>query len=435
LKFYNREIELENLHHIQKLSQKKAQMTLLIGRRRVGKTTLIKEAYRDRVYFFVSKKNEAILVNEYIEILQNSLNIKIFGEFKEFSKLFEYILELSVSKSFTLVIDEFQEFFYINPSIYSDIQNLWDSYKERSKINLIFCGSIYSLMSKIFENSKEPLFGRVTNKIVLKPFRVSITEKILKEHNPNYSKDDFLLFFILTGGIAKYIEIFVDNSALDFESMLNLIFKENSLFLDEGKNILIEEFGKEYATYFTILSLIASSKTSRSEIESIIGKNVGGYLDRLQNEYSIIKKVKPILAKEGSRVVKYEIIDNFLNFWFRFIYKYKSAIEIENFDYVKEIVKRDYTTYSGKFLEKLFIERLKESKKYSQIGSYWERGNRNEIDIVAINEIEKKLLIAEVKRDKNRINLSILKEKSKKLIQKFKGYEVEYRGFSLENLG
>jgi len=409
-------------------------MTLLIGRRRVGKTTLIKKAYRDRVYFFVSKKSEAILIKEYIEILQDALNIKVLGEFREFGKLFEYILELSTSRSFTLVIDEFQEFFYINSSIYSEIQNLWDSYKETSKINLIFCGSIYSLMSKIFENSKEPLFGRVTNKILLKPFKVSVTQGILHEHNPNYSKDDFLLFYILTGGIAKYIEIFVDNESLDFDSMLDLIFKENSLFLEEGKNILIEEFGKEYTTYFTVLSLIASSKTSRSEIESITGKNVGGFLDRLQNEYSIIRKVKPILAKEGSRVVKYEIIDNFLNFWFRFIYKYRSAIEIENFAYVKDIVKRDYATYSGKFLERLFIEKLKEGKRYSQIGSYWERGNKNEIDIVAINEAEKKLLIAEVKRDKKRINLNTLQEKSKKLLQKFKGYEVEYRAFSLEDL-
>ena len=137
---------------------------------------------------------------------------------------------------------------------------------------------------------------------------------------------------------------------------------------------------------------------------------------------------------EGRRVVKYEIIDNFLNFWFRFIYKYKSVIEIENFEYVKEIVLRDYATYSGKFLEKLFIEKLKESKQYSTIGTYWERGNKNEIDIVAVNEREKKLLIAEAKRDKKRISPNKLREKSEKLLTKFKGYEVEFKALSLEDL-
>ncbi len=76
-------------------------------------------------------------------------------------------------------------------------------------------------------------------------------------------------------------------------------------------------------------------------MESILERNIGGYLDRMENEYRIIKKVKPIFAKEGSRTIKYEIIDNFFNFWFRFIYKYRSAIELENYEYVKNIVRRE----------------------------------------------------------------------------------------------
>jgi len=179
---------------------------------------------------------------------------------------------------------------------------------------------------------------------------------------------------------------------------------------------------------------LGSSKTSRGEIESILNKDIGGYLERLEKHFSIIKKIKPIFAKEGSRSVKYEIVDNFLHFWFRFIYKYKSAIEIENFDYVKEIVKRDYSTYSGKFLEKIFIEKLKETKEFSNIGTYWERGNQNEIDIVAVNDLKKYILIAEVKRDKKRIDINALKKKASKIVQKFKNYEVEFKGFSLEDL-
>ena len=198
--------------------------------------------------------------------------------------------------------------------------------------------------------------------------------------------------------------------------------------------MLIEEFGKEYNTYFSILSLIASSKTARVEIESILGKNIGGYLDRLENEYTIIKKVKPIFAKEGSRTLRYEIIDNFFNFWFRFVYKYKSAIEIENYIYVKDIVNRDYTTYSGKFLEKYFIEKLKLSNQYSDIGTYWERGNKNEIDIVCVNENEKTLLIAEVKRRSKKIDINKLKSKSEKLVSKYQKYNIQYLRYGLENM-
>ena len=434
MKFYNREKELANLKKIKERSLSSAKMTIIVGRRRIGKTKLIKEAYKERVYLFISKKNEALLCDEFIDIIQNALNIKILGEFKHFSKLFEYLMELSKTTAFTLVIDEFQEFLQVNPTLYADMQNIWDSNKETSKMNLVLSGSIYSLMKKIFEDKKEPLFGRADNKIHLKSFTVITLREIMQEHYPTYTNEDLLSFYIFTGGVAKYVELFVDNDAFSFKKQLDLLFEENSLFIEEGKNLLIEEFGKEYTTYFSILSLIASSKTSRSEIESILGKNVGGYLDRLENEYTIIKKVKPIFAKEGSRTLKYEIIDNFFHFWFRFIYKYRSAIEIENYDYVKSIVKRDFSTYSGRFLEKYFIEKLKASENYSNIGTYWEKSNQNEIDIVAINDDKKTMLIAEVKLNAKKINLELLRGKASKLVDKQKNYSVEYTGYSLDDI-
>lgn len=434
MRFYNREKELQNLKDIQKSSLSSSKMTVIVGRRRIGKTKLIKEAYKDKVYFFVSKKNEALLCAEFIDIIESTLSVKVFGEFSSFKNLFEYLMNLSITTPFTLVIDEFQEFLQINSSIYSDMQNIWDEYKDKSKMNLVLSGSIYSLMKKIFEDKKEPLFGRANNKIHLKSFTVNTLKKILKENYPKYKNKDLLSFYIFTGGVAKYVEIFVEKQAFTFEKQLEVIFSDFSLFLEEGKNLLVEEFGKEYTTYFSILSLIASSKTSRSQIESILEKNIGGYLERLENDYTLIKKIKPIFAKEGSRIVKYEIIDNYFNFWFRFIYKYKSAIEIENYDFVKDIIKRDFSMYSGKFLEKYFIEKLQLEKKYSQLGTYWEKSNQNEIDIVALNELEKKVLIAEVKLNTKKINLDVLEEKSKKLEKNLKKYEIQYIGYSLEDM-
>jgi len=434
MKFYNREKELKKLREISILSKQSSKMSIIVGRRRIGKTSLVKEAFEDKIYLFVSKKSEALLCEEFVLIIQEQLHVKILGEFRKFANLFEYIMQLSQKREITLVIDEFQEFLYINRSIYSDMQNIWDEYKDKSRLNLVLSGSIYSLMKRIFEDQKEPLFGRANYKIHLKNFDIDTLKLILKDNSPNYTKEDLLSFYILTGGVAKYVELFVDSGAFDFESQLDLIFDENSLFLEEGKNLLIEEFGKEYGTYFSILSLISSGKTARTDVESILGKNIGGYLDRLEKEYSIVKKIKPIFAKEGSRKVKYEIVDNFFNFWFRFIYKYKSAIEIENYEYVKNIVRRDFKVYSGKFLEKYFSEKLKLTKSYSDIGTYWEKANQNEIDIVAINELEKKLFFAEVKLNKKKINIDILKEKAKKLISKYPLYTYEYRGFGLEDM-
>jgi len=434
MKFYNREDELKRLRRIEEESKSSSKMTIIVGRRRIGKTTLIQKAFQEKLYLFVSKKNEALLCEEFAKIIQERLGTKIYGEIRQFHQLFEYLMEIAINRHFTLVIDEFQEFLSINPSIYSDMQNIWDSYKDRTKLNLVLSGSIYSLMKKIFEDQKEPLFGRANSKIHLKPFSITTLQSIMQEHDPSFVPDDLLGFYMLTGGVAKYVEIFVDADAMSLDKQLDLIFQEDSLFLDEGKNLLIEEFGKEHGTYFSILSLIASSKTSRVEIESILGKNIGGYLDRLEHEYTMIKKIKPIFAKEGSRSVKYEIIDNFFNFWFRFIYKYRSAIEIENYVYLKELVARDYPTYSGKFLERYFIEKLKRTYKYSAIGSYWERGNQNEIDIIALNDETKTITAIEVKRNPQKIDLTKLQTKTAKLIQKHKGYSFEYKGLSLEDI-
>src|SRR5690606_40165260 len=151
-------------------------------------------------------------------------------------------------------------------------------------IYLILFGSVYPLMKRIFEGSKEPLFGRATQRIHLQPFDIVTLKEILKDYHPQYTNEDLLAFYLFTGGVAKYVELLVQAEAFTFEAMLNEIMSENSLFLEEGKNVLIDEFGKDYGNYFSILSLIASGKTSRVEIESIMEIQTGGFLERLENE-------------------------------------------------------------------------------------------------------------------------------------------------------
>lgn len=436
MKFYDRIDELALLSRTEELAQTTAQMTFVVGRRRIGKTSLLIKAteHSKALYFFVAKKNEILLCSEFVEQIKQNFDTPLFGEIKTFKELFGFILELSKTHHFTLIIDEFQEFFSVNPAIFSEMQHLWDSNKQNSQLNLVLCGSVYTLMSKIFENAKEPLFGRATQRIELKAFNIATLKEILSDFSPHYTNDDLLAFYLFTGGVAKYVELLVQAKAFTLETMCNEIFAENSLFINEGKNVLIEEFGKDHGNYFSILSLIASGKTSRVEIESILQIQTGGFLDRLEKDYNLIKKIRPVLAKPASRNLKYEIEDNFLKFWFRFIYKYHSAVEAGNLTYLKKILLRDYPAYSGKLLEKYFIEKLKLEKKYNTIGTYWERGNQNEIDIVAVDDLDKTVLFAEVKRNANNISLKKLKEKSSKLLYQYKGYQVNYRGFSIDDM-
>ncbi len=436
MKFYNREYELEFLAKIAARTAQSAQFTLVLGRRRVGKTRLLHKAFENKksVYFFVAKKSEAMLCAEYVELIKINLNIPIFGEFTSFKSIFELLMHASVNNPFTIIIDEFQEFYNINKSIYSEMQDVWDSNKDKSQLNLVVCGSIYSLMNQIFENSKEPLFGRTTEKMIIKPFGIAIQKQILNDISPEVEPKDILAFYAVTGGMAKYVEVLAERNAVTLDTILDEILRKDSLLMHEGKNLLIEEMGRDYSMYFSILTLIASSKTSRPEIESILQKDVGGYLDKLENDYAIIRKIKPILAKPQGRSIKYFIDDNFLNFWFRFVYKNSSAIEIENFEYVKEIVRSDFDSFSGKLLEKYFREKLIIDGNYSEIGSYWERGNKNEIDIIAINKREKKALIIEVKLNKAKINIDSLKIKAQNIANQLTGYNIEYSGRSLEDI-
>jgi hypothetical protein len=436
MKFYNRTKELEQLKRTWVKSLTNAQMTIVIGRRRIGKTTLLIESVKNRphLYFFISRKNEILLCEEFTEEIKNKLSVNIYGQFQSFRDLFGYLMELSSNTPFTLIIDEFQEIYSVNPSVYSEMQNIWDRNKNKSHMNLILCGSVYSMMKKIFEDAKEPLFGRANQQININPFDINTQKQILKEYNPDYTSDDLLFLYMITGGIPKYLEILTENEAFTFKSILNTVIADNSMFLDEGRNILIDEFGKDYGNYFSILSLIASSKTSRPEIESVLQMQTGGYLDRLENDFKIIAKTKPILSKPNSRSVKYHICDNFLNFWFRFIYKYKSAIEIDNLEYVKNIILRDYNTYSGKILERYFTEKLKSTGNYSQIGSYWEKSNKNEIDIVAINEDQKKIDFYEVKRNAENININNLIIKSSNLTKKLHDFTPAYYGLSVNDM-
>ncbi len=146
---------------------------MIIGRRRVGKTALSLQATKNikTLYFFVAKKNEALLCEEFVLEIKSKLNIPIFGTINKFEELFAYLLDISKTTPFTLIIDEFQEFLKINPSIYSSIQKIWDINKDNAKLHLIACGSIYSLMKKIFEDKKASDLTSIRPVRFLKPDR------------------------------------------------------------------------------------------------------------------------------------------------------------------------------------------------------------------------------------------------------------------------
>lgn len=439
MKFFDRKNEIATLRAIRDKAQQNAQFTVITGRRRIGKTSLVVKAYEDRkfLYFFVGRKAESLLCEEFRAEIEDKLTVKLGGTPSGFAEVFDYLMTLSKERSFTVFIDEFQNFERVNKSVFSDMQKIWDINHHDSKINLIVCGSIYSMMTKIFRDKKEPLYNRQNRFMTVKAFQPSVLKEIMNEYHPGYTNDDLLALYAFTGGVAKYVQLLVDDNALTVEGMIKSMISEDSIFINEGRSILVEEFGKEYDTYFSILSAIASGKTHRSEIESIIDKQIGGYLTRLEDDYGIIAKEIPIGAKPLSKNIVYSIQDNFFTFWFRFIFKYGHILEIGGYEHLQTIITRDYATFSGMMLERYFIQKAIESKKFTGIGRWWDRKGENEIDIVASNELDHIVEIFEIKRNRKNISFKLLEEKSERMltaISLFKGYSVSIKGLDMYDM-
>ena len=418
MKFYDREKEKKVLGEVLLQSKREARMTVLMGRRRIGKTELSQRCGDDTVlYFFVGKKAEALLCQDYVREIREKLDAPILGTPTSFSEVFRFVLQLSESRPFTLVIDEFQNFLKINPTIFSDIQRDWDLHKRSSHLNLIISGSVFTLMTKIFEDKEEPLFGRADEKMTLEPFTTDVLKQILKDFNPDYTPEDLLALYSITGGVPWYVTLLLDKGKTSRRKMLVALTEDNSPFINEGKNILIEEFGTDYVTYFSVLTCIASGMKTRSEIENELhNDNIGPYLVKLEDYYKVITKSLPIFAKENSKKVRYHLNDCFLIFWFRFFYKYQALIENKALKALGEIIQRDYSSVSGFMMERYFMKKFQEEGRYI-IGKWWDRKGENEIDLIIVDPIQKEVWFYELKKQGYRYKENEVREKVDKVLE------------------
>ncbi|MCL4492535.1 MAG: DUF234 domain-containing protein [Nitrospirae bacterium] len=288
-------------------------------------------------------------------------------------------------------------------------------------------------MYRIFEQAKEPLFGRADRILRLKPFSVHDIYAVMTDHGLTDGQTLFDVYLI-TGGMPKYLDILTANTNLTLDDILAFLLAENSPLIDEGRNLLVEEFGREYGTYFSILELIAAGKTSRSEIDSYLEIHAGAYLSKLESEYALISRHRPINEKPKSRLQKYTITDNFPQFLVSLYFQNRSAVETGNFGYIREIINRDYQTYAGRILERFYRQLFAETGRYNKIGSYWERGNKNEIDLVAVNDMKKTVAVADIKLTAARIDLEALRAKLAALLRGYREYKPQLLGLSLDNI-
>lgn len=436
MKFYGRNQEVERLLQFDRQSEQTAVFTLLIGRRRIGKTTLVKQAFADKpmLYFFVSQKSEQLLCQELQQTAEAVLGLHLYGRANKFADILRELMIYSEQNHVTFMVDEFQRLYDINPAILSEIQDVWDSYKDKAHMHLIACGSVYSMMLKIFRDKKQPLFGRATAEIRLQPFSTALLKQILSDYNTEYTSEDLLALYTISGGVAKYVELLMDAHAVNKDLMIDAVCQNGSVFLNEGTELLVGEFGKRYQVYFSIMQLIANSMTTQSQIDSVIGGNNGRYLATLEEEYNLIQKVRPMFAKPNSQGVKFALYDNFLTFWFRFIESNRSIVEMGKSDLLKETINKGYDQFSGLMLERYFRQLYAEKERVTEVGHWWDKSGENEIDLIAIEKFDKRVTIGEVKRNEKKISMQALEEKFANIRSHFRGYQVQFVALSLGDM-
>ncbi|MFH1161409.1 MAG: ATP-binding protein [bacterium] len=435
MKFINRQRELAFLG--QEYTLKRSSFVVIYGRRRLGKTALIKEFIKDKpqaVYFLADKSSETMTINLFKDVITRSLGKQFLSDvtFSTWDQLFQYYLqELNFSVKQILVIDEFQYLVWANPSFPSILQRIWDEYLKERNIMLILCGSSVSMMLSEVLNYDSPLYGRRTGQIQMEP----LTFQSFREFYPESNNISLLEFYGITGGVPKYIEFFDSRKPLlpqIRESYLNV-----DHFLNQEARFILSEEINEPINYFSILKSIAGGNHTISGISNDLKfplQKITPYLHTLQ-QIGLVERIVPVTepAPHKSKKGLYRIRDHYLLFWFRYIFPYQSDIAMGNIGWLLEKIRKEYSDYIGPVFEEISRQSIPSlyPGKYTRIGSWWDK--HNEVDIICLNAETREVLIGECKWTNKRVGKDIykqLKEKSKTIEFGFQVTESHYAVFS-----
>ncbi len=386
--FVNRERELQALREAYGSDRK--ELIIVYGRRRVGKTALVKKSVEavPHIYFFAEETLERENLRTFRSIAARVLNNPLIAK-AELS--WEEVFELLDGSKVVVIIDEFPNLLKGNRGILSKFQKIWDS---SEKLKLVLTGSAIGVMESHVLGYRSPLYGRRTLSIKLEPLGFLH----LKEFFPEKGWEELVRIYGITDGIPAYIREV--QFRLNAGERLEEVFQPNKPLFDEAEFLLRSEL-REPARYFAILKAIAFGKTKFGDIVNFTGlssSTVSQYLDNLQTLH-IVEERHPIGELERRRNARYYISDLYFNFWFRFVYPNRS--QLLDFGYIENF-EEDYNRYLGFVFEKAaegFIKTLNLRGelpfRFTKIGRWWHRNE--EIDLVALNEKERKALFVEVK--------------------------------------
>ncbi|MGL5085931.1 MAG: ATP-binding protein [Clostridium sp.] len=416
--------ELESLQ--KQYESDESSLVVIYGRRRIGKTALIKKFIDNKpsIYFLATEESEKENANNFKNIMSEKINNPLLNSDVSFGfkDLFN-ILKTSLPKEkMVVVIDEFQYLGKVNSAFPSVFQGIWDNILKDENIMVILCGSLIGMMEEQTLSYSSPLYGRRTGQIKMK----QIDFIHYGEFFENKSFEELVELYSVTGGVPKYIETFKKEKNI-FTAIENSILEKDSYLYEEPIFLLEKEVG-DVGTYFSIIKTIAAGNHKLSKIATTLGvnqSNLTKYISTLIN-LDILEREIPITEEQPEKSKKglYYIKDNFLEFWFKFVYPYRSYIEMEATEFVLEKIKRNFIDNHVSFVYEKICQELLWQMNFKgelpfhilKLGRYWD--NTEEIDIVGLNDIDKTIIFGECKYLNKVVGVDIyikLKEKAKKV--------------------
>lgn len=393
-------------------------LVVLYGRRRVGKTTLISEFIRDKkaLFFLASEESESQNRLAFQEKAADFLSSDLLKnvEVKSWDVLFRAIMDTHFDSKPVIVLDEFQYLGRSNPAFPSIFQRIWEEILKDRQVMVILCGSLISMMQSQTLAYDSPLYGRRTAQIRLK----QIPFAYYHEFFPEKSRKELIEMYAVTGGVPKYIELF--SQSKDIYSAIETCVLNRSGYLYDEPHFLLQQEVSEVGSYFSIIKAIAAGNTKLSAIAGVLevkSTSLTKYLKTLI-DLDILEREVPVTedSPEKSKKGLYKIKDNYLRFWFAFVYPNMSFIESGHGRIVMDKIRKSLVRNHIAFVyEDVCRERMWEMNAqsvwpfyFSKLGRYWD--SKEEIDIAAIDPDGKNLILGECKYWQEPVEVSVLRE-------------------------
>ena len=415
MRFVDRVNEIATLE--KEYKRDNASMVVIFGRRRVGKTELIRHFIQDKpsLYFLATEEVEAMNRMAFQEQVADFLNSDLLrnSSIDRWEPLFQQLVLEAADQRLVMVIDEFQYIGKSNPAFLSVFQRIWDTILSKANVMVILCGSLVSMMMSQTLNYDSPLYGRRTAQIKLHPIKFNHYHEFFDDAP---SEKELIKRYSITGGVPKYVEMFQQTHDLR-EAILDSLLNPSSYLFDEP-NFLLQKEVTEVGSYFSILRIIAAGNHKPSKISTLIQQkqtNLPRYL-KVLIELDLLEREVPVTEANPDKSKKglYQIKDNFIRFWFQFVYPNRSYIEMGHTDIIMNRLEKNFIDSQVSFVyEEICREKLWELSAdgkfpglLEKVGRWWD--NSHEIDVVGLSEADNLLVLGECKYWTGPVGLNIL---------------------------